>query len=127
MTLHPTKTLLDAVKAVPQVAAACGNRVYPGEAPEGTKPPYVLVQRISEQRRGTLTEGEARPMASYRLELIDYSLPSLGPLEDALKAALDAWSSSDGVFVRVASIAEDHDRDARLARIILDLSVTYRS
>lgn len=116
----------------PAVFSAAGDRIYWGLAPQGAQLPYIVLTRISgfDDPHLTGTDGLWR----YRVQVDCYGSdrPSVVPLQLAVVALLNGYSTFTGSGITgcfIDSIRDDIEDAAsgQVFRISSDFNITWRA
>ena len=109
------------------LTALVGDRIYTGQAPQGTVKPYVVHFTISDIPDYTLTGRTKARQVSMQISCFASSLSSAEAVETQVVDALDSWPDANRQ-IRLAKIESRYDlteQDTDLFHRAIDTTILY--
>lgn len=117
-----------------QSIASLNQKVFPMNAPEGTKPPFVIYSKSSGEMIKTMDGISKTRSGSYEIDILSDSYSQLQTLFLAVKAKLSSFigrsigTGSSGVFVqsvRYDNMIELYENEVNWYRINLEVRIYF--
>lgn len=121
----PEKLFRDALVADATVSGLISTRCFFLTVPQATQRPYVVLQMVSEGREAELNDVDRLPQARIQVDIIAETMPSAGQVRDAVRARMDAFSSSNLAYSRLINQFTSYDEDTEFPRVVQEYRVTY--
>ena len=108
-----------------------GTKIFPGMAPQGISPPYIIRQRISKPRYHDFSDADdsslVRPRHQFDVYSLSYSesLNIMGALKDALLNFSGAMNTLNISWIDWTNEIEMYENDTLLYRQSIDIIVHY--
>jgi hypothetical protein len=122
----------DLIEYVSALDTAAAGRVYTGNAPQNTPPPYVVLARVSETSERTLDGTVILNRATFALNAYGATYEDAHAVAAALKTALDGYRGAMGetnvMFARRESFGPDLsevDGDKTLRHLPSEFTFAY--
>ncbi|QIB68614.1 DUF3168 domain-containing protein [Aminipila butyrica] len=115
-------------KAIPELA---GN-IYPTNAPEASKRPYIVYTRVTTQRTKTLEGYTSKQALSYMFSIMATKYADMKALAEQVEAFLIALPGKDigkdeihVEDVKINNISETYEFELKVNRGILDFTIYF--
>lgn len=108
------------------VTAICGQRIYWGEAPQGTNAPYAVLHLIS--RVGHPHQQGVGTLVTYRVQIDVYAgdRPRARAAGDAIRGLLNGYRQG-GLRLCLLDAERVESQEDRLARVSQDYIINWRA
>lgn len=112
------------------VSALVSSRIYPLRLPQSFTLPALTYQRVSTERKPTLSGPNERVVGRFQINCFAVSYSAARTLANKVRISLNGYKGTLGGEVNVGGISiqgewEDDDQQTDVYRVMLDFSVPY--